>query len=216
MKYAAEMCSCAMIYRLSFQKIGSSIQTLVGGIHRHRQQGNLISLLQFFQNKESRKKFTEVFSSLSYAFPRMLYYSHVSITIWTHTQLWIHSRYLVRILAGPYVTFTGGFVVSLRASRKMSWYYLDYVTTAPFQTLSWLGVSCFSSVSPGKYYLDYATTTPFQMLFNHHSWIIGLYFRKLCFSVLQYCALRRTVLLYFTACYTETFRSVIHYINTRR
>jgi predicted ABC-type transport system involved in lysophospholipase L1 biosynthesis ATPase subunit len=35
-------------------KIGSGIQKLIGGIHR--QQGDLISLLLFFQNKESGLK----------------------------------------------------------------------------------------------------------------------------------------------------------------
>jgi hypothetical protein len=35
MKYAFEMVSGAMIYMPSFIKIGSSIQTFKGGIHRH-------------------------------------------------------------------------------------------------------------------------------------------------------------------------------------
>jgi hypothetical protein len=35
MKYAAEMGSGAMIYIPSFVKIGSGIQKLMGGIHRH-------------------------------------------------------------------------------------------------------------------------------------------------------------------------------------
>jgi hypothetical protein len=35
MKYAAEMGSCVMIYKPSFIKIGSKIQKLIGGIHRH-------------------------------------------------------------------------------------------------------------------------------------------------------------------------------------
>jgi hypothetical protein len=52
------MGSGAVIYVPSFIKIGSGIQKLIGGIHRHthRQQGDLISLLLFFQNKESRLK----------------------------------------------------------------------------------------------------------------------------------------------------------------
>jgi hypothetical protein len=35
MKYAIEMGSGAMIYILIFIKIGSAIQKLIGGIHRH-------------------------------------------------------------------------------------------------------------------------------------------------------------------------------------
>jgi hypothetical protein len=56
MKYAVEMGSIAVMYIPSFIKIGSSIQILTGKIHRHKQQGNLISLLLFFQNRESRLK----------------------------------------------------------------------------------------------------------------------------------------------------------------
>jgi hypothetical protein len=56
MKYVVPMGSgSTIICPLSFIKIGSGIQKLIGvGIHRHRQQGDLISLLLFFQNKESR------------------------------------------------------------------------------------------------------------------------------------------------------------------
>jgi hypothetical protein len=39
MKYAVEMGSGAMMYIPSFIKIGSGIQTLGGGIHRHAQMG---------------------------------------------------------------------------------------------------------------------------------------------------------------------------------
>jgi hypothetical protein len=35
MKYAVEMGSGAMVYISSFIKIGSGIQNLMGGIHRH-------------------------------------------------------------------------------------------------------------------------------------------------------------------------------------
>jgi hypothetical protein len=48
MKYVAEMGSGPMIYIPSFIKTGSSIQKLVGRIHKH------VSLLLFFQKKESR------------------------------------------------------------------------------------------------------------------------------------------------------------------
>jgi hypothetical protein len=51
MKYVVEMGSGAMIYIPSFTKIGSGIQKLIKGIHRHTN-----SLLLFFQNKESRLK----------------------------------------------------------------------------------------------------------------------------------------------------------------
>jgi hypothetical protein len=35
MNYAVEMSSCAVIYIPSFIQIGSGIQKLIGGIHRH-------------------------------------------------------------------------------------------------------------------------------------------------------------------------------------
>jgi hypothetical protein len=38
----------AVIYVPSFIKIGSGIQKLIRGIHTHRQQRDLISLLYFF------------------------------------------------------------------------------------------------------------------------------------------------------------------------
>jgi hypothetical protein len=56
MKYAIEMGAGAMIYIPSFMKIGSGIQKLLGGTQTHRQQGDLISLLLFFHNKESKPK----------------------------------------------------------------------------------------------------------------------------------------------------------------
>jgi hypothetical protein len=51
-KYAVEMGSCAVIYIPRSMKIGSGIQKLIGGMHRHRQHGDFISLLVFFKNKE--------------------------------------------------------------------------------------------------------------------------------------------------------------------
>jgi hypothetical protein len=55
MKYAADMGSGAMVYIPSFLKIGSGIQKLMGGnTQTHRQHGDLLSLLLFFQNKECR------------------------------------------------------------------------------------------------------------------------------------------------------------------
>jgi hypothetical protein len=57
MKYAVETASGAMIYITSFIKIGSSIQKLIkGDTQTHRQHDDLISLLLFFQNKESMLK----------------------------------------------------------------------------------------------------------------------------------------------------------------
>jgi hypothetical protein len=53
--YAIEMGSGAMIYIPSFIKIGSSIQKLIGGIHRHAAWRSR-KLTHFFQNKESRLK----------------------------------------------------------------------------------------------------------------------------------------------------------------
>jgi hypothetical protein len=52
MKYAVEMGSGAMIYKSSSINIVSGIQKLIGGIHR--EHGDHISLLLFFQYKESR------------------------------------------------------------------------------------------------------------------------------------------------------------------
>jgi hypothetical protein len=55
MKYAVEMASSAMIYIPSFMKICSDIQKLIGeDSEAHRQHGDLISLLLFFCNNESR------------------------------------------------------------------------------------------------------------------------------------------------------------------
>jgi hypothetical protein len=58
MKYAAEMGWSAMIYVWNFIQIGSAIEKLVGGEYRgkHREHGDCISLLLFFQNKESNLK----------------------------------------------------------------------------------------------------------------------------------------------------------------
>jgi hypothetical protein len=53
MKYAFEMGSGAMIYIPSFIKTGSAIQKFIWGTHR--QHDDSISLLLFFQNKESRR-----------------------------------------------------------------------------------------------------------------------------------------------------------------
>jgi hypothetical protein len=57
MKYAVVMGSGAVIYIPSFIKIGSGIQKLIRGIHRHRQHGDLKPTF-IFQNKESRLKRT--------------------------------------------------------------------------------------------------------------------------------------------------------------
>jgi hypothetical protein len=46
---AVEMGPGAVIHLPSFIKIGSGIQKLIGGIHRHRQQRDLISLLYFIK-----------------------------------------------------------------------------------------------------------------------------------------------------------------------
>jgi hypothetical protein len=59
MKYSVEMGSSTMIYIPSFIKIGSGIQKLIWGNARaHTQHSDLISLLLFFQNKESKLKMT--------------------------------------------------------------------------------------------------------------------------------------------------------------
>jgi hypothetical protein len=56
MKYIIEMGSGAIIYIPSFIKIGSGIQKLIGGGGIHRQHGDCLSLLLFFQNKKRRLK----------------------------------------------------------------------------------------------------------------------------------------------------------------
>jgi hypothetical protein len=53
MKYAVEMGSGAIIYIPNIRKIGSVIHKLIReDSQTHRQHGNIISLLLFFQNKE--------------------------------------------------------------------------------------------------------------------------------------------------------------------
>jgi hypothetical protein len=56
MKYAVEMGSGGMIYIPRFIKFGSDIQKLIRWGYTHRQQDDVISVLLFFQNKESRLK----------------------------------------------------------------------------------------------------------------------------------------------------------------
>jgi hypothetical protein len=56
MKYAVEVGSGVTVYIPSFIKIGSALQKLIG--RTQRQHGDRISLLSFFQNKESRLKST--------------------------------------------------------------------------------------------------------------------------------------------------------------
>jgi hypothetical protein len=57
MKCAVELGSGVMIYILSFIKIGSGIQKLLRwDTQKHRQHGDSISLILFFQNKKSRLK----------------------------------------------------------------------------------------------------------------------------------------------------------------
>jgi hypothetical protein len=48
-----------MIYVPRFMKIGSSIQKLIKGRFTDREHGDRVSLLSFFQNKESRLKTTK-------------------------------------------------------------------------------------------------------------------------------------------------------------
>jgi hypothetical protein len=58
---AIEMGSGAMIYIQSFIKIGAGIPKLLRRIQTHRQQGDIICLLLFFQNKESRLRKGQLF-----------------------------------------------------------------------------------------------------------------------------------------------------------
>jgi hypothetical protein len=51
-----EMDSGAMLYMPSFVNTGSGIEKLVGVGYTDTQNGQLISLVLFFQNKESRLK----------------------------------------------------------------------------------------------------------------------------------------------------------------
>jgi hypothetical protein len=48
-KYAVQMGSGAIIFISIYIKIGSAIQKLIGGIQKHIQQGDLISLLLFLK-----------------------------------------------------------------------------------------------------------------------------------------------------------------------
>jgi hypothetical protein len=58
MKSAVKLTSGALIHILSILKTGSVIQKLLRGIYRqaYRQERDLISVMTFFQNKESIKK----------------------------------------------------------------------------------------------------------------------------------------------------------------
>jgi hypothetical protein len=58
MKYVTEMSSGATLYIPSFSKIVSGIQKLMdeGDTQTHREHGDCISLLLFFNNKETRLK----------------------------------------------------------------------------------------------------------------------------------------------------------------
>jgi hypothetical protein len=57
MKYAVQMGSGVMIYVPGFIEIGSGIQKLIrGDTQAHRRHGDHISLISFFQNKESKVK----------------------------------------------------------------------------------------------------------------------------------------------------------------
>jgi hypothetical protein len=53
MKYAIEMGSGAMIYMPSFIKIGSAIQKLIGGIHKHTY--NMVIAYAYFYFFKIRK-----------------------------------------------------------------------------------------------------------------------------------------------------------------
>jgi hypothetical protein len=56
MKYAVEMGSGITLYIPSFIKIGSGIQKLIERDRQTCRNGGRVSLLSFFQNKESRLK----------------------------------------------------------------------------------------------------------------------------------------------------------------
>jgi hypothetical protein len=57
MEYAIQMASGSMIYISIFINTGSGIRKLIGGnTQTHRQDGDLISLLLFFQSMERRLK----------------------------------------------------------------------------------------------------------------------------------------------------------------
>jgi hypothetical protein len=92
MNYAVEMGSGAMIYTPSFM-IGSAIQKLMGGIHiqTHRWQGDLVSLLLCFQNKESRLKITMISDLRLFVFA---IYWHIL----QHSLTWIIRSILYTIL----------------------------------------------------------------------------------------------------------------------
>jgi hypothetical protein len=51
------MGSGVVIYVPSFIKVGSGVQKLIRGIHTHRQQRDLISLLYFFKIRKVSQKY---------------------------------------------------------------------------------------------------------------------------------------------------------------
>jgi hypothetical protein len=78
MKYAVKMGSGSVVYIPSFIKIGSGIQKLMrggGDSQTYRQHDDLISLLLFLRNKESRLKQSRsfiLFSLICFYFERFL------------------------------------------------------------------------------------------------------------------------------------------------
>jgi hypothetical protein len=135
MKYAVEMGSGAIIYIPSFVKIGSCSRKLMGrgGVHRHRQYGDLISLFSFFENKESMLiKINSVTQNsaiqklpciLSTSLSSMLYHDRIS----ANSSLWaLFEKPSVVQLLKNFPTFYG--------TRR----FIAMFTTALYWSLCWV------------------------------------------------------------------------------
>jgi hypothetical protein len=79
MNYTIEMGLGAVIYIPSLIKIGLDTQKLTGGIHRqtHKQEGDLISLLLFFQNKERKLRNKQLWVHVQF----MCHYRNMQFTV---------------------------------------------------------------------------------------------------------------------------------------
>lgn len=65
MKYTVEVALGGTIHIRCFTEIGSTVRKLFGRGVLHRQQGDIISLLQLFKNKQSRTKIWKPYQNLA-------------------------------------------------------------------------------------------------------------------------------------------------------
>jgi hypothetical protein len=78
-KYHIELVSCAMIYIPSSVKIGSGVQTLIGGdTQTHRHTARLSHKHTFFRNMQSRlKSKCEFYLERCHLVPRIISYAKI-------------------------------------------------------------------------------------------------------------------------------------------